>query len=879
MLDKHYNHQDAETRFAAAWEKSGAGAADNRSNKQPYTIVLPPPNVTGSLHVGHAFDHALQDVVIRYKRMTQHDCLWLPGTDHASIAVHVVLERQLAEQKKTRFDLGREKFLEKAWEWKAQCHGNITGQMRRIGDSVDWSRERFTMDETLNKAVLKVFVELYRKGKIYKANRLVNWDPLRQSGLSDLEVIMVPLKSNLWHIRYPLKDGSGEIVVATTRPETMLGDVAVAVHPEDDRFKHMIGKTVVLPLVGRELPVVGDSYIDRETGTGAMKITPAHDFNDFAMGERHQLPLINIFDKRACLNDSVPEKYQGMERFAARKQIVADLEEQGFLVKIEPWQSNVPHDEKTKSVIIEPMLSEQWWCDQAYLAEAAIKAVEDGSVQFQPKSAENTYFAWMRNIQPWCISRQLWWGHQIPAWYGEDGKIFVGETEAEAQAEADKHYGKPAQLTRDPDVLDTWFSSALWPFSTLGWPEKTPDLARYYPGDVLVSGFGIIFLWVARMIMMGIEFMGEPPFKTVFMHGMVRDAQGAKMSKTKGNVIDPLGMIDDLGADALRFTLINLSTLGRDLKMGPQQVENSRNFITKIWNAARYCEMNNATSCAGFDPAAVKHPLNRWIVNEVKKTSQNVREAVDSYRLNEGSAALYQFVWGSYCDWYLEFTKPILTGSDEAVKAETRATTAWVLAQTLRMLHPFMPFVTEELWSQFGFSDKLLIAETWPELGAPVADTAIDEVSWLVELITAVRSLRAELRVNPAEKIRLLLGDAKGDVAGRIVRNKDLIERLARVVDPAVTTEAAPKGAVATVIRDATVILPLAGVIDIEAERGRLAKEIERLDSEIAKVDAKLSNDNFVAKAPEEVIEEHKERRAEATETKAKLTSALKMLA
>ncbi len=875
MLDKHYQHATTESRHYAAWEKSGAFTGQVTSNKTPYTIMLPPPNVTGSLHAGHALDHTIQDVLIRYHRMKGMDTLWMPGTDHAGIATQMIVERQLEAQGLKRKELGREKFLEKVWEWKGKSGSTITSQMRRLGDSADWSRERFTMDEGLSRAVLKVFVSLYKKGLIYKAKRLVNWHPGLQTAVSDLEVMAIPTKGNLWHIRYDLTDGSGSLVVATTRPETMLGDVAVCVHPEDERYKGMIGKTVKLPLVGRELPIIGDSYIDKETGTGAMKVTPAHDFNDFVLGERHKLPMISIFDATAKVNDNAPEKYRGLDRFEARKQIVAELEALGHLVKVEPWTSSVPHDEKSKSVVIEPFLTDQWYCDAATLAKPAMKAVEDGRIQLVPKSAEKTFFEWMRNIQPWCISRQIWWGHQVPAWYDDKGNVYVEESEAEAQAKA----GMGVELTRDTDVLDTWFSSALWPFSTLGWPDKTPEVTRYYPGNVLVTGIDIIFFWVARMMMMGIEFMGDVPFKTVFFHGLVRDPHGAKMSKTKGNVLDPLELIEQFGADALRFTLMSHAGLGRDLKLGPQHVENYRNFITKIWNAARYCEMNGVVAAPDFDPATAKHPLNRWMANQVRKAVLDTEAGIDQFRFNDAAGALYQFVWGSFCDWYLEFTKPILLGTDEAAKAETRAMTAWAMEQMLRLLHPFIPFVTEELWQHFGFSQKMLLQESWPVLGAPLAEGAVDEISWLVELISSVRSLRAELRINPAEKINLLIGEAAPGTAEKLARHQEAIMRMARVNVPELIAGSPPKNSVSTLISGATVILPLAGVIDFEAERSRLQKEIAKLDDEITKLDARLSNDNFLAKAGEEAIEEQKERREEATQAKVKLSEALKRLA
>ncbi len=683
-IDTKYDPASTEAKLYARWEQSGAFACDVNSKAKPYTIMMPPPNVTGSLHMGHALTFTLQDILTRYQRMKGRDVLWQPGTDHAGIATQMVVERQLAAQGKnmSRREMGREVFLKKVWEWKEESGGTITNQLRRLGASCDWSREKFTMDPELSRAITREFVTLYREGLIYKDKRLVNWDPKMLTAVSDLEVEQKEVKGNLWHFKYPI-EGSGEfIIVATTRPETMLGDVAIAVHPENENLKHLIGKFAVLPFVGRRLPIVGDEYADPEKGTGAVKITPAHDFNDFELGKRHKLPMINIFDQHAKLNEEVPEKYRGLERFEARKRIVADMEEIGLLDKVEQTNHVVPHGDRS-GVPIEPWLSEQWYCDAKTLAAPAIKAVEEGRTKFVPEQWTNTYYAWMRNIEPWCISRQLWWGHQIPAWYAPDGKYFVAETEEEAKAEAQKHYGKAVELKRDEDVLDTWFSSAMWPISTLGWPEQTPELKRYYPTDVLVTGFDIIFFWVARMMMMGIHFMKDVPFREVYIHALVRDEKGQKMSKTKGNVLDPLDVIDKYGCDALRFTLAHMSTPGRDIKLATGRIEGNRNFATKLWNAARYCEMNECKWDAKFDPAGVKQTVNKWIVGETVHSVRMAGVLLDEYRFDLASAAAYDFIWNNFCDWYLEFTKPILTGTDEVAKTETRATTAWTLEKML----------------------------------------------------------------------------------------------------------------------------------------------------------------------------------------------------
>ncbi len=880
MLEKTYRPAEVEEKHYRLWEESGAFAADTRSNATPYTIMMPPPNVTGSLHMGHALTFTVQDVLVRYNRMRRRDALWQPGTDHAGIATQMVVERNLAKEGKTRHDFGRDAFIGKVWEWKAESGGTITRQLRRLGASPDWAKERFTMDDGLSRAVAKVFVELHRQGLIYKDKRLVNWDPKLHTAISDLEVEQKEIKGNLWHFRYPIDGEEGRfIVVATTRPETMLGDTGVAVHPEDERYKDLIGKHVRLPLVGRLIPIVGDEYADPATGSGAVKITPAHDFNDFEVGKRCNLEAINILDRDARLNDNVPEAYQGLDRYEARKKIIAELEALELLEKIEPHTHMVPHGDRS-GVAIEPWLTDQWYVDAATLAKPAIEAVETGKTVFVPKQWENTYYEWMRNIQPWCISRQIWWGHQIPAWYGPDGTFFVEETEAAARAAAAKHYGSDVELTRDPDVLDTWFSSALWPFSTLGWPDETPELARYYPTDVLVTGFDIIFFWVARMMMMGLHFMKDVPFRTVYIHALVRDEKGQKMSKSKGNVIDPLEIIGEYGTDALRFTLSAMAAQGRDIKLAVNRVEGYRNFATKLWNAARYCQMNGCEPVAGYRPVGLTQTVNRWIVGELADAARKVAEAIDAYKFNEAANAAYQFTWGNFCDWYMEFTKPILAGSDEAAKAETRATTAWVLDQILHVLHPMMPYITEELWEQLSpaRANRLISAE-WPVYGAELVDAAArDEMNWVVRLITSVRSMRSEMNVPPAAQIELKLKDANAGSLARLDTHRDLILRMARLSSVEPLVGPTPKSAVQAVQDEATLVLPLEGIVDLDKERARLTKEIDKLSGEIKKIDAKLSNEQFVAKAPDEVIEEQRDRRDTAAQARDKLQKALEML-
>ena len=915
MLDKSFNFKDVEPRIYAQWEASGAFRAGRRPDAEPFCIVIPPPNVTGRLHVGHALNNTLQDVLARFERMRGKDVLWQPGMDHAGIATQLVVERQLAERQQSRVQMGREKFLEEVWRWKEESGGAIGQQLRRLGASADWSRERFTMDDGLSRAVLKVFVELYREGLIYKDKRLVNWDPRLQTAVSDLEVESIEMKGHLWYIRYPIEGAPGQfITVATTRPETMLGDTAVAVHPDDERYKNLVGKNAILPLANRPVPIIADEHTDPEKGTGAVKITPGHDFNDFEVGKRHNLRLINILNTDGTLNDSVPSAYSGLDRFVARKQIIADLETLELLDKVEPITHAVPHDEKAKTVVLEPLLTEQWYLNVTPLAEKAVQAVEDGSTRIAPDQWQTIYFNWLRNIHPWCISRQLWWGHRIPVWYGQDKtanpesiqpKAFVAESEEEAIEQAHQYYGerveitvtnealwsslgaegyssgelKSVQLYRDPDVLDTWFSSALWPFSTLGWPDETPELKRYYPTSVLVTGFDIIFFWVARMMMMGLHFMHDVPFRQVFIHTRVLDEKGAKMSKTKGNVVDPLELIDAYGADALRFTLALAAGQGRDMRIGPSRVEVNRNFATKLWNAARFCEMNGCETRTTFDPAQATLTVNKWIVAETARATSDVTRNLESFRFNEAAAGIYHFVWDVFCDWYLEFIKPLLNGTDEGAKAEARMTAAWTRDQIFALLHPFMPFITEELWERTSSQrDTLLIEGKWPQLAhLPQDEAAENEMRWAIDLVSGIRSVRAEMNVPASAKVVLVLKDANAESAMRLERHRDQIMTLARLAS-AHTADSISHGSAQFVLREATAAIPLGDVIDFAKERARLEKELAKAQSEIAKIDAKLNNTDFVARAPEEIIDEQKERRAEAAALSARLTQALAML-
>lgn len=879
MLEKTFDPKAIETRHYQDWEKSGVFSCHPESAAKPYTIMMPPPNVTGSLHMGHALNTTLQDLLTRYHRMRGFDALWQPGTDHAGIATQMVVERMLDAEGTTRHKLGREKFLERVWDWKAHSGGTIVGQMRALGATPDWSRERFTMDEGLSRAVRKVFVQLYKEKLIYKDRRLVNWDTKLLTAISDLEVEQKEQKGHMWHIRYPIEGETEKfITVATTRPETMLGDTAVAVNPNDERYKDLIGKSVALPLTDRLIPIVADDYADPEQGSGAVKITPAHDFNDFEVGKRHDLPMISLFDVHGCLNENAPAEYRGMDRFKARKKILADLEEQDLLAKVDDITHVVPYGDRS-GTIIEPYLTEQWYVDAATLAKPAIEAVETGKMEFVPKQWENTYFAWMRDIQPWCISRQLWWGHQIPAWYAPDGSVFVEETEDEAKAAARARFGEDVILTRDEDVLDTWFSSALWPFSTLGWPDKTPELEKYYPTDVLLTGFDIIFFWVARMMMMGIHFMGDVPFKKVYIHALVRDAKGQKMSKSKGNVMDPLELTDKYGADALRFTMVAMAAQGRDIKMSEERIEGYRNFATKLWNATRYCEMNDCLSHTGFDPAKVTYAPNQWIIHELLAAKDGVEKAIREYRFNESANAIYQFVWGTFCDWYLEFTKPVLQENGSAA-AEIRQTTSWVLEQILTILNPFMPYITEELFAAIAprAENVRLISSPWPEYIENLRyAAACPEMQWLQNAITEIRSVRADMNVPAGAKIRLLVRDASEQTRGRIDAYGEILRRMARL-DHIEHVHDVPKGSIQTVVGEATFVLPIADIIDLDAERERLKKAITKIEAEIQKIDQMLGNERFVQNAPEEIIAEQKDRKAEALGKREKFEQALRQI-
>ena len=915
-----------------------------RRAPSPTASSSPPPNVTGSLHIGHALNNTMQDILTRFQRMRGKAALWLPGTDHAGIATQMVVERQLAEQGGPgRRDMGREAFVERVWEWKAQSGGRITEQLRRLGASCDWSRERFTLDPGLSTAVRKVFVTLHKQGLIYRDKRLVNWDPHFQTAISDLEVEQKEVDGAYWHFAYPLADGAvdgvTEIVVATTRPETMLGDTAVAVHPTDERYTALVGRMILQPITGRLIPIVADEYADPEKGSGAVKITPAHDFNDFQVGKRHGLEAINILDVAGRIlldpffeadllvgphlqqpgeNRRMLNELNGRDRFEARKLTVEFMDELGFLRGVDRVRHPVPHGDRS-GVVIEPYLTDQWYVDAKALAQPAIAAVEEGRTVFEPRHWEKTYFEWMRNIEPWCISRQLWWGHRIPVWYGVelDGglpgfvgeKVFVAETAEQALEQARKHYGRevvvvsdvqkaagisnkyqlrsggdgPIPIFQDEDVLDTWFSSALWPFSTLGWPDDSDDLKRFYPTSDLVTGFDIIFFWVARMMMMGIHFMdGEVPFRRVVINGLVRDEKGQKMSKSKGNVIDPLEVVDALGADALRFTMAILSGT-RDIKLSRQRIEGYRNFGTKLWNAARFCQMNGCERVEGFDPGGVQQILNRWICGETVKTSAEVTRAIEAGAFDEAAQALYRFVWNVFCDWHLELAKPVFNGEDETAKAETRATTAWVLDTCLKLLHPVTPFITEELWERLGESgparESMLIAAPWPDLPAAwVDDAAAAEIGWLIELVGQVRSIRAEMNVPQGARPGLTVSGGDPRTAERLGRYRELIATLARTgeIGPA---DHPPKGAAPFVLGGATFAVDIASSIDLGAERARLTKEVAVLTADIDRASRKLDNPDYAARAPATVVEETRAKLEDARASHAKLTAALERLA
>ncbi|KIL04617.1 valine--tRNA ligase [Stutzerimonas balearica] len=934
-MDKTYQPHAIETSWYQTWESNNYFAP--QGSGEPYTIMIPPPNVTGSLHMGHGFNNAIMDALIRWRRMQGRKTLWQPGTDHAGIATQMVVERQLAAQGVSRHDLGREKFLEKVWQWKEESGGNITRQIRRLGSSVDWSRERFTMDAGLSEAVKEAFVRLHEDGLIYRGKRLVNWDTKLHTAISDLEVENHDEKGHLWHLRYPLADGARTadgkdyLVVATTRPETVLGDAAVAVHPEDERYRDLIGRHVMLPLVNRLIPIVADDYVDLEFGTGCVKITPAHDFNDYEVGKRHHLPLINIFDQNACVlaraqvfnidgsvNDridpSLPDGYAHMDRFDARKAIVAEFEAMGLLEKIDDHALKVPRGDRS-GTIIEPWLTDQWYVSTKPLAEKAIRAVESGQIQFVPKQYENMYFSWMRDIQDWCISRQLWWGHRIPAWYDEAGNVYVGRDEVEVRNKY--NLCNDVELRQDEDVLDTWFSSGLWTFSTLGWPQQTEFLETFHPTDVLVTGFDIIFFWVARMIMLSTHLTGQIPFKTVYVHGLVRDAQGQKMSKSKGNVLDPLDIVDGIeletllqkrtsgmmqpklaekiakqtkaefpegiasyGTDALRFTFCSLASTGRDIKFDMGRVEGYRNFCNKIWNAANFVFENTEGKDTGVGGEAVElSSVDRWIISSLQRTEAEVNRQLEAFRFDLAAQALYEFIWDEYCAWYLELVKPVLW--DENASAErqrgTRRTLVRVLETALRLAHPFMPFITEEIWQRVaplaGKSGPTLMLQPWPEFNPERLDEAAEgDIEWVKAFMLGIRQIRGEMNISMAKRIDVVLGNASAEDQRRLADNEPLLKKLAklesiRVLGPG---EDAPLAATA-LVGDLQVLVPMAGLIDKDAELARLDKEIARLDGEVQRVGGKLANAGFVDKAPPQVIDKERAKLAEAEQARAKL--------
>ena len=923
-MEKNFDAAASEARIYAAWESAGAfKAGANASRKETFTIMIPPPNVTGVLHMGHAFNNTLQDVLIRWKRMQGYDTLWQPGQDHAGIATQMVVERQLAEEGNIgRKEMGREAFLEKVWEWKEKSGNTIIDQLKRLGASCDWSRNRFTMDEGFHDAVLKVFVDMYNKGLIYKGTRLVNWDPKFETAISDLEVENTEVDGHMWHFKYPLAGGAtyeyierdedgtvtlreerDYISIATTRPETMLGDGAVAVHPDDARYAPIVGQLCEIPVGPKEhrrlIPIITDDYPDMNFGSGAVKITGAHDANDYGVATRNNIPLYRLMDTKAHMRDDgmdyvaaatrakaisegagfesaeidalnlVPDAYRGMDRYACRKAVIADIDSESLMIEVEDKKIMQPFGDRSK-VVIEPMLTRQWYVDTAKIVKPALDAVRGGDIKIIPESGEKTYYHWLENIEPWCISRQLWWGHQIPVWYDEDGNQYCAATEAEA---IELSGGKA--LVQDPDVLDTWFSSGLWPIGTLGWPNWGEDTKKYFPTDVLVTGFDILFFWVARMIMMQLAVVDEIPFHTVYLHALVRDEHGKKMSKSTGNVIDPLEMIDEFGADAVRFTL---SAMGRDLKLSKSRLAGYRNFGTKLWNATRFAEMNECKPSADFDPSSATQTVNKWIIGETVRALHNTDKALENYRFSDASMGLYAHVWGKLCDWYVEFAKPLFQSDDEAVKAETRATMAWAIDQSLAMLHPVMPYITEQLWGDITERDNMLVHQSWPELPESLIDETADrEMNWVISLIENIRSVRAEMRVPAGAKIPMV--QLELDEAGKaaLSRNQLLVKRLARVEEITVAHEA-PKGAVTIAVEGGTFCLPLAEIIDVDAEKARLDKAMAKLAKEIGGLKGKLGNEKFLAKAPEAVVIENRENLQRAEAEAEQITEAVKRL-
>lgn len=873
MLDKNYNPKSFEENIYKDWEESGDFKPDMRQNSEAFSIVIPPPNVTGVLHMGHALDNTLQDILIRYNRMLGKKVLWQPGTDHAGIATQMVVERNLAKDGISKHDLGREKFIETVWKWREQSGGTICKQLRRLGASCDWSRERFTMDEGLSRAVRKIFVSLYKDGLIFKAKKLVNWDPKLGTAVSDLEVVQKETVGKMYYYKYPIEGEDGKFIhIATTRPETMFGDTAVAVSKDNEKLKHLIGKNCILPIVNRVIPIIADDHADPEKGTGAVKITPAHDFNDFEVGKRHNLPMINILNEDATLNENT--LFEGMSTMEARAKTIEKLTELGLMEKIEDHPMVIPYGDRS-GVVIEPLMTDQWFVDAPKLAVEAMRAVEEGQMLFVPKSYEKTYFEWMRNMQPWCISRQLWWGHQMPIWYGPDGEIFCEETEEEAYQAAFEHYGKQVELTRETDVLDTWFSSGLWAFSTLGWPEDTEYLKTFYPTSVLVTGFDIIFFWVARMMMMSMYAMKKVPFKKCYIHGLVRDEKGQKMSKSKGNTVDPMETIEKYGADALRFFMAAMETQGRDINLSEARIAGYRNFATKLWNAARFCEMNECRINSDFNPYTVKSAVNKWIVAKADEAALKVTENLNDFRFSDAANTVYQFVWGTFCDWYIELSKPIFYGQNTQEIAETRATAAWVLDRILLILHPFMPFITTELWNNLAQRNVKLIHAAWPEVKKVNTDTK--EMDWAIDLISTVRSMRAEMNLPAGAKLLIYLKDVNEESKAYLENTKTLVCSLARLENAEIFGQGQEitQDMVQKVFREGTILLPLKGVVDFAAERARLNKELETLNRNLEGYARKLGNQSFVERAPANVVEEEKRRQAEALENKAKVEEAL----
>jgi valyl-tRNA synthetase len=877
MMDKRFDSNYIEKKWYKRWLESGAFASNNQSPKEPYVIMMPPPNVTGSLHIGHALTFTIQDILIRFHRMQGLDVLWQPGTDHAGIATQMVVERELAKSNLTRHGLGREKFVEKVWEWKEKSGGEITNQLRALGASPDWEKERFTMDEGLSKAVISVFVKLYKEGLIYRDKRLVNWDPKLLTAISDLEVEQKEVEGKFWYFKYPLENSDEFLTIATTRPETMLGDTAVAVNPDDERYIHLKGKYVILPIINRRIPIIFDNYSDPEKGSGAVKITPAHDFNDFEVGKRHGLDMINIFDANASINENGGEDFKGLDRFEARKKVLEILKAQNLYIKEEKIVHTVPHGDRS-NVVVEPWLMDQWYVDAYKLAQPAIKAVKNKKTKFVPANWDKTYFEWMNNIQPWCVSRQLWWGHRIPAWFGPDDKIFVEHNQLDAEKAAELHYGKKVKLIQDEDVLDTWFSSALWPFSTLGWPDNTKDLKKYYPTNVLVTGFDIIFFWVARMMMMGMHFMDdEVPFKEVYIHALVRDDKGQKMSKSKGNVLDPLDLSVKYGADSLRFTLTAMAAQGRDIKLSEERIAGYRNFSTKIWNGCKFLEFNECISELDTDLNFINLQINKWIIENYNQLNSKVKKSIVEYKFNDAADALYQFIWRDYCDWYIEFIKPILNNAEDIEsQKETKSVSIKIMKNVLLMLHPIMPYVTEEIFEKLFKSNKLAISSSWPSL-IETETSLKNGIGLTIDIVSAIRSIRVEKNIPNKSRPTILLKNVNQEKKIIIEENYNLILNLAKLNQIKFLSKQHEENekSIVTTVDEIILMIPTDGLIDIEAEKNRLSKELENITNEIEIIDKRLNNPSFIEKAPPKVIEDVKTKKTIFNQRKSEINKAL----